>query len=413
MKVLVLGSGAREHALAWKLSQSEQLQALTVAPGNGAIATRFATEDVELTAPAQVVALARKLEVDLVVVGPEAPLVAGAADALRAAGIAVFGPDQAAARIEGSKAFAKDVMAAAQVPTARTEVFDDPAKAKARLASFGPVVVKADGLAQGKGVVVASSEEEAAQAIDTLASTGAGTRLLLEERLLGREVSVMALCDGERYALLPASQDFKRLLDGDRGPNTGGMGAWSAAELLPPGELEALGAQAIAPVLAELSRRGCPFRGALYAGLMLTPQGPRVLEYNCRLGDPETQVLMLQLGEDLLPHLDAAARGRLRPGPLAVRPGASVGVVLASPGYPERPSLGGRLAVTPPAEGELFFAGVGRVSGQLVAQGGRVLTAAAWGPTVARARALAYRAVQGVQLEGAQVRQDIAARERL
>lgn len=410
MKVLVLGSGSREHALAWKLAKSPGLTSLVVAPGNPGIARRFETAPVDPTSPQAVVALAKARGIDLVVVGPEAPLAAGVADALVAANLPVFGPAKAAARIEASKAFAKEIMLAARVPTARTEVFDDVAKAAARARAGGAIVVKADGLAAGKGVVVADDGAQAAAAVEALGALPSGERILLEERLTGPEVSVMALCDGERFVLLPASQDHKRLLDDDRGPNTGGMGAVSTGTLVPPAELERLGALVIAPVLNELRARGAPFVGALYAGLMLTPEGPKVLEYNCRLGDPETQVLMLQTKSDLLPVLHACARGALRPVPLELETGASVGVVVAAAGYPEKPKTGGPISLHDVPGLEVFFAGVAGTPDQLRSSGGRVLTVAGRGVSVAAARAQAYRGVAQVTLEGAHWRTDIGAR---
>ncbi len=358
------------------------------------------------------VALAGALRAGLVVVGPEAPLVAGVADALRQAGVDVFGPGAAAARIEGSKAFAKDVMAAAGVPTARTEVFADAALAAARARAWGPVVVKADGLAAGKGVVVADSGEEAAAACLALGQLPGGHHLLLEERLTGPELSVMALCDGERAVLLPPAQDHKRLLDGDLGPNTGGMGAYAPAWLLSPAQLEAVRQQIILPTLAELTRRGAPFRGALFAGLMLTPQGPRVLEFNCRLGDPETQPILMSLGEDVAPLLLACARGTLSRESVTVRPGVAVGVVAAAPGYPEAPVLGAPISGLDAAAAtgaSVFHAGTAERAGQVVVAGGRVLTLCAHGPDVTIARERAYAALAQVRFEGLQCRRDIGA----
>ena len=411
MKVLLLGSGAREHALAWKLQQSPLLTALTVAPGNAGIALQHRCRSVDPTSPVQVLALAQELEVDLVVVGPEAPLVAGVTDALTRVGIAVFGPQQSAAQLEGSKAFAKEIMFAARVPTAHSEVFDDVEAAAKRALAWGPVVVKADGLAAGKGVVVADSGDEAAAAVRALGRLPAGTRLLLEERLTGPELSVMALCDGERYALLPPSQDHKRLRDGDQGPNTGGMGAYAPAKLVDDAALLSIGEQVIAPTLREMQRRGSPFKGALYAGLMLTPEGPRVLEYNARLGDPETQVLMMQLKDDLLPLLHACAVGQLSQTRIASHPGVSVGVVLAAHGYPEAPRAGDLIEglgdVT--ADAQVFHAGTKQTADGIVTSGGRVLTVCARGDSVGQARERAYAAVASIRFEGSQYRRDIAA----
>lgn len=411
MRVLVLGGGGREHALAWKLAQSPLLSALFVAPGNPGMEPLAKRLEPNPTDGAEVVAVARRERIDLVVVGPEAPLVAGVADALRAAGVPVFGPSAAAARVEGSKAFAKEIMQAAGVPTAQARVFDDLEAAARAAAAGGPVVVKADGLAAGKGVVVADSGAEAAEAVRALGRAPAGKTVLLEERLSGPELSVMALCDGERALVLPPSQDHKRLLDGDRGPNTGGMGAYAPANLLDAAQLDAVRREVMLPTLRELARRGTPFRGALYAGLMLTPQGPRVLEFNARLGDPETQVLMMQLADDLLPLLLAAATGSLPERAIEVRPGFSVGVVLAAGGYPEAPRLGAPITGLEDDGGALVFhAGTKRdAEGRLVVAGGRVLTVCARGPSVLEARLQALARADSIRFEGRQLRRDIGA----
>lgn len=412
MRVLVLGGGGREHALAWKLAQSPHLTQLWCAPGNPGTAAHARNVPLRPDDPAAVVAFAREQRVDLVVVGPEAPLMAGVADALAAAGVACFGPVAAAARVEGSKAYAKEVMAAAGVPTAAAETFTDPARAEAAARAMGRVVVKADGLAAGKGVVVALSPEEAVAAVREMTALGeAGRRLVLEEVLEGEEVSVIALCDGERYALLPPAQDHKRVGEGDTGPNTGGMGAYAPAPFLSREALAQVGEQVISPVLALLRERGAPFRGALYAGLMLTRAGPRVLEFNARFGDPETQVLMMQLREDLLPLLDACARGRLEARPLLEHPGASVGVVVAAHGYPASPRKGDPVALGAVDPGaQVFHAGTAEGGGGLVTSGGRVLTVCARGAGVAEARERAYAAVSRVSIPGAHFRRDIGAK---
>ena len=389
MRVLVLGSGGREHALAWKLAQSPRLSALFCGPGNPGTAALAENRPVAAERPEAVVALARDAGVDLVVVGPEAPLVAGVSDALRTAGFAVFGPDAAAARLEGSKAFAKEVMLASGVRTAAGRAFTSVPEAEAWARASGSVVVKADGLAAGKGVIVARGADEAVEAVRALAALGeAGRTLVLEEVLDGEEVSVIALCDGARYVLLPPAQDHKRLLDGDRGPNTGGMGAYCPAPVLDAAALSRVGEEVIAPVLRTMAARGTPFRGALYAGLMVTRDGPSVLEFNARFGDPEAQVLAMSLGEDLLPWLDGCARGRLAPRPLELLPGASVGVVLASPGYPAAPVIGARISGVDRIGGScrVFHAGTALRDGALVTAGGRVLTVCARGPTLAEAR---------------------------
>jgi phosphoribosylamine--glycine ligase len=413
VKVLLLGSGGREHALAWKLSQSPRLTRLLCGPGNPGTAKLGTNVPVRPDVPDEVVALARREAVDLVVVGPEAPLVAGVADALARAGIPCFGPVAGAALIEGSKAFAKEIMAEAGVPTAAFRTFTDVAAAEAYAVEQGRIVVKADGLAAGKGVIVAHDVEAARAAVRAVGAMGtAGQKMVLEELLEGEEVSAMALCDGERYAMLPLSQDHKRVGDGDTGPNTGGMGAYSPAPFLTDAQLAEVGERVVAPTLAVLRRRGIPFRGVLYAGLMLTRGGPKVLEFNARFGDPETQVLMMQLGEDLLPLVDACARGRLEPRPLVSSPGASVGVVLAAQGYPDAPRKGQRIdgldAV--PQDATVFLAGVEARDGALVTSGGRVLTVCARGEDLARARERAYAAAAAVRFEGMHFRRDIGAR---
>lgn len=415
MRVLLIGSGAREHALAWKIARSPKLTALICAPGNPGMRELGENVPVDAEDPAAVVALAKARQVDLVVVGPEAPLVKGVADAVIAAGIPVFGPTAAAARIEGSKAFAKEVMLAASVPTACYREFTsaNDAEAYARSCVDG-IVVKADGLAAGKGVVVASDAAQAVEAVRSLSSLGeAGQRLVLEERLEGEEVSVIALCDGERYALLPPAQDHKRIYDGDRGPNTGGMGAYCPTGVLSAQALTRVGSTVIAPMLHALAARGMPFRGALYAGLMVTSDGPKVIEFNCRFGDPETQVIALQLDEDLLPLLYACATGTLESRPVKVAPGASVGVVIAAEGYPGTPRKGDPIEglATIGGEAVVFHAGTRSEGGRLVSSGGRVLTVCARGDDFRDARAKAYAAVERLQLRGMQFRRDIGARE--
>ncbi len=413
MKVLLLGSGGREHALAWKLARSPKLSELLCGPGNPGTARLGRNVPVRAEAPDAVVALALQERVDLVVVGPEAPLVAGVADALAARGIPCFGPGGAAARLEGSKAFAKEVMAEAGVPTADFQVFTEVAAAESYAVSRGKIVVKADGLAAGKGVIVAPDAEAARAAVRAVGGMGAaGQRMVLEELLEGEEVSIIALCDGERYVLLPPAQDHKRVGEGDTGPNTGGMGAYCPAPFLTPEALAQVGEEVIAPMLAVMRRRGAPFQGALYAGLMLTRGGPKVLEFNARFGDPETQVLMLQLKEDLLPLLDACARERLEPRALALEQGASVGVVLAAEGYPETPRRGQRVEGLEalPADATVFLAGVETKEEGLYTSGGRVMTVCARGEDLKQARERAYAAVAGLRFEGMHFRRDIGAR---
>ncbi|HZT14674.1 MAG TPA: phosphoribosylamine--glycine ligase [Gaiellaceae bacterium] len=398
MKVVVVGSGAREHALAWRLAQSPALSELHAAPGNPGIARLGRCHPVRAEDGDGLLALARTLDADLVVVGPEAPLVAGVADELRRNGVAVFGPSAEAARIEGSKAFAKEVMRAAGVPTAEQLSVARP-----------PCVVKADGLAAGKGVFVCRTADELDEALRAVSSLGGG--VVIEELLEGEEASLLALTDGRHVVPLPAAQDFKRAGDGDAGPNTGGMGAYSPVPWL--ADIGALVEQVHRPVVDELARRGTPFVGCLFAGLMLTADGPRVLEFNARLGDPETQVLMPRLDGDLLELLVATARGDLGGVRVGERPDAAVTVVLAAPGYPARSDYAG-VAIdgieAAEAEGALVFHGGTAVrDGQLVTHGGRILSVTATGPTLQAARDGAYRAVEQVRFEGARFRRDIAA----
>ena len=419
MRILVVGSGGREHALSWKISQSPLVRELWCAPGNPGIA-RVArllpvpADDVEGLARE-----ARHKRIELVVVGPEVPLVLGLADRLAKDGIPVFGPTAAAAEVEGSKAFAKEVMLAAGIPTAEHGTFTElaPALDFAR-ARGGEVVVKADGLAAGKGVVVAGSLAEAEAALrDMLVGRvhgGAGARVVVEERLTGPEASVIALADGERVRLLPAAQDHKRVGDGDQGPNTGGMGAFSPTPHVGPAMAREVEERVLLPALRELARRGRPFRGALYAGLMLTPRGLRVLEFNARLGDPETQPVLMRLRSDLVPLLLAAARGDLSGASVEVDPRAAVGVVLAAEGYPAKPVPGGVIegADGPFEEGvQVFHAGTSLgPDGRLVASGGRVLTVCALGDGLAEARARAYAALSRIRLPGGHHRTDIGVK---
>jgi phosphoribosylamine---glycine ligase len=415
MNVLLLGSGAREHALAWKMAQSPQLKKLFAMPGNSGIAAFATCVPGDAANAAQVLECAQANEIHFVVVGPEGPLVNGVVDALTKAGILAFGPTKGAAAIEGSKAFAKEVMAAAEIPTAHWEVFEDREKAAARAKQWGSVVVKADGLAAGKGVMVCDTGEAAAAACLSLGKTQAGQKLMLEERLSGPEISIMALCDGTRFALLPTSQDHKRLLDGDAGPNTGGMGAFAPSPLLREAKLKSLAEEIFPKMLFEMAARGAPFRGALYCGLMLTKEGPKVLEFNARLGDPETQVLMLQLDEDVLPWLVACALGQLPRRALKQKPTVSLGVVLAAQGYPENSRAGdvitGLPAVAALGDVHVFQGGTAMADGQLQTSGGRVLTVCASGVDLATARQKVYAAVKLVDFSGMQWRQDIGLRD--
>ncbi len=400
MNVLVVGSGGREHALAWKIARSTEIGELHAAPGNPGIAGVAHCHPVSSVDGDGLLALCLQLAIDLVVVGPEAPLVAGVADALRHRGFAVFGPGADAARIEGSKSFAKEVMRGAGVPTA-----PDLAEARA------PCVVKADGLAGGKGVFVCRSQAEADEALLRAHAYGAG--VVVEKLLEGEELSVLALAAGREAVALPAAQDFKRLRDGDQGPNTGGMGAYSPVTSVGRGATEELVDRIHRPVLAELARRGTPFVGVLYAGLMLTDEGPRVLEFNCRFGDPETQAILPRLEGDLLPALAAASSARLDGVELAVADEAAVTVVLASSAYPDAGGAGVEIDGVDAAEraGALVFhAGTALRGGALVSAGGRVLDVTGLGATVAAARERAYEAVERIDFPGAQYRSDIGER---
>ena len=395
MKVLVVGSGGREHALAWKLAQSANLTQLHCAPGNPGMGRLGDCHPVREGDAEGLLGLSRALDVDLVVVGPEAPLVAGVADELRHNGIPVFGPSAEAARIEGSKGFAKDVLGAARVPTA-----EPMSVARA------PCVVKADGLAAGKGVFVCRTQDELDAALPTVAALG--ETFVVEELLEGTEVSVFALCDGVNAVPLPAAQDFKRAFDGDEGPNTGGMGSYSPVSGVDAEEL----VDAIhRPVLAELERRGAPFIGMLFAGLMLTDDGARVLEFNCRFGDPETQSLLPRLDGDLLGALAAAAEGDVRDVDLDVTEEAAVTVVIAGGEYPDRSDTGTPIEGIDAAEatGALVFqAGTALRGETLITNGGRILDVTATGPTVGAARERAYAAARRVSFAGARYRTDIA-----
>ena len=398
MKVLVLGSGGREHALAWKLAQSEALAELHAAPGNPGIATLARCHPIRMDDVEGLLGLCREHELDLVVIGPEAPLVAGVADHLRRAGVTVFGPGAEAARIEGSKSFAKEIMEAAGVPTA-VEL----------AAARAPCVVKADGLAAGKGVFVCRTQAEVDTAWEQ--AHGLGDKIVVEELLEGEEVSLFALTDGVEAMPLAPAQDFKRLLDGDEGPNTGGMGSYSPTPFLRPDEIDELVDTVHRPVLAELAARGTPFVGLLYAGLMLTADGPRVLEFNCRFGDPETQAILPRLEGDFLGAVAGAAAGALGGVELSAGPEAAVSVVLAAAGYPDAPEPGVEIRGIEEAEASgalVFHAGTAVRDGRLVSAGGRVLNVTGLGGSVAEARERAYAAVERIDFPGAQFRRDVA-----
>jgi phosphoribosylamine--glycine ligase len=408
----VVGSGGREHALVRTLLRGASAPEVLATPGNAGIAR----DGVECVPSGDVVAAAQEREIDLVVVGPEAPLVAGLVDELDAAGIAAFGPTRAAARIEGSKAYAKELMRECGVPTASHVMFRDRAEAVAHLACASyPAVLKADVLAAGKGVIIATDEREARAAVDVFFGEKrfGETEVVLEEFLEGEELSLLALCDGERAVPLAPAQDYKRIFDGDEGPNTGGMGSYSPVPGIDQDRAREIAAAVHQPIVDELRRRGTPFHGVLYAGLMMGADGkPKVLEYNARFGDPETQAVLLRLRSDLLELLDASAR----PGGLAgVEPEWSddwaVTVVLASRGYPESSSSGDAIAGLDEVEGaEVYHAGTAERGGEVVTAGGRVLNVTGLGATPGEARDRAYAAADRIEFDGRQLRRDIASR---
>jgi phosphoribosylamine--glycine ligase len=397
VKVLLVGSGGREHALAWKLAQASGLSALHAAPGNPGIAQLGDCHPVRAEDGESLLGLARSLDVDLAVIGPEAPLVAGVADELRRNGVAVFGPGRAAARIEGSKSFAKDVMTAAGVPTAEALAVARP-----------PCVVKVDGLAAGKGVFVCETVEQLDEGLRAAAAFPGP--IVIEELLTGDEVSVFALSDGRDVVPLAPAQDFKRIGDGDTGPNTGGMGSYSPVQGLGAADVGELVEQIHRPVVEELARRGSPFVGVLFAGLMLTPDGPKVLEFNCRFGDPETQSILPRLQGDFLGALAAAGGGDLAGAELETSDDAAVTVVVAARDYPERSDTGSRIEGIEDAEaaGALVFqAGTALYGDQLVTNGGRILGVTGTGATIAEAREQAYAGCELISFAGARYRHDI------
>ncbi len=409
MRVLVIGSGGREHAIARALAADPGVTEVHAAPGNPGIAELAELHAVSANDPLDVVRLARQVAADLVVIGPEAPLVAGVADGLRAEGFAVFGPDASAARIEGSKAFAKEVMTAAGIPTAEARVASTPAEAEDALKAFGaPYVVKDDALAAGKGVVVT---EDFSAAMAHAASCG---RVVIEEYLDGPEVSLFAVADGRTAVPLLAAQDFKRARDGDQGPNTGGMGAYVPLPWAPDGLADEVMATVVQPALDELARRGTPYRGLLYAGLALTAKGVMVVEFNARFGDPETQVVLDRLATPLAGLLHGSAAGDLGTmPPLSWHPGAAVTVVIAAAGYPDSPAKGDVITIKEPPSGTpgyLLHAGTALNGADLVTAGGRVLNAVGSGPDLAAARAAAYAIAECVEFRGGWYRRDIAER---
>ena len=430
MKILVVGSGGREHAIAWRLAQDPEGHSLFCAPGNAGTAAVATNLPLKADDTAGIVAWAKAERPDLVVVGPEAPLVAGLVDALSAAGIAAFGPVAAGARIEGSKRFAKEVMDAAGVPTGKAETFTDAAKAKAALPSFGlPVVIKADGLAAGKGVVVAETLAQAEQAIDDMLVGNrfgaAGAEVLVEEFLHGEECSILAVVDGERAVLLPSSQDHKRVFDGDKGPNTGGMGAYSPAPVVTDAMLPEIRDRIILPVLRELKRRGIVYRGVLYAGLMVNnansnPRGPlaksgsevNVVEFNARFGDPETEAVLPRLGGSFAQLLLNAASGTLSDADLVVKDDVAATVIVASGGYPgdyeKGKEISGLAAAEPGAI--VFHCGTKESDGKTLTSGGRVLSVTGLGATLREAVDRAYARIASIAFDKMFFRRDIAHR---
>lgn len=427
MKVLVIGGGGREHALAWKLSQSERIQKVYVAPGNGGTARDPNLVDVPITDVKALREWAQQEKIELTVVGPEAPLAAGVVDEFRAHGMRIFGPTQAAAQLETSKAFSKAFMQRHGIPTAVYETFTDPVQAHAYIDKMGaPIVVKADGLAAGKGVVVAMTAAEAHEAIDFMlldnqlgvvhnagADGAAVPRVVIEEFLQGEEASFIVLCDGQNVVALATSQDHKRLLDGDQGPNTGGMGAYSPAPVVTAQVHARAMREVIMPTIKGMEKDGIPYTGFLYAGLMIDAQGmPKTLEFNCRMGDPETQPIMMRLKTDLVEVMLAATSGKLDTLALEWDRRPALGVVMAAAGYPMNPRKGDVITGLPKDEPDamVFHAGTAAVNGQTVTSGGRVLCVTVLADSVKQAQQKAYEVAKGIHFEGQQYRKDIGYR---
>ncbi|MDP3871986.1 MAG: phosphoribosylamine--glycine ligase [Methyloversatilis sp.] len=416
MKLLVIGSGGREHAIAWKLSQSPRVQKVYVAPGNAGTALEPGLENLPITDFTELINFVEGENIAFTVVGPEAALAAGVVDCFRVRGLKIFGPTRKAAQLESSKDFAKQFMVRSNIPTARHETFSDAAAAHAYVDEMGaPIVIKADGLAAGKGVVVAMTLTEAHGAIGMmLADNESGrARVVIEEFLQGEEASFIAMCDGVTALPLATSQDHKRLLDGDAGPNTGGMGAYSPAPVVTPEIHARVMREVIQPVLTGMALDGLPFTGFLYAGLMISPEGDvKVLEFNCRMGDPETQPIMMRLKTDLVDLMEAALENRLSEAHTDWDRRVALGVVMASAGYPDTPRKGDAIGGLPPdtAESHVFHAGTAAQDGQIVTAGGRVLCVTALGDTVKQAQRAAYLLCDKVQFAGMQFRRDIGYR---
>jgi phosphoribosylamine--glycine ligase len=415
MNILLLGSGGREHALAWKMAASPLTDRLYCAPGNAGIAREAECVALDITDHAAIVAFCKASKIDFVVVGPEGPLVAGVADDLEAAGFKTFGPSRLAARLEGSKGFTKDLCRANNIPTAAYERFTAAAPAKDYLRKMGaPIVVKADGLAAGKGVVVAQTLAEAEAAVDMMFEGGlgaAGAEVVIEEFLAGEEASFFALCDGDNAVPLASAQDHKRVGDGDTGPNTGGMGAYSPAPVMTPEMTARAMDEIVQPTLKAMKAMGSPFKGVLFAGLMITKDGPKLIEYNCRFGDPETQVMMPRMMSDLVPALVASRDGQLKNFDLRWYPDAALTVVMAAKGYPgdyKRGSVIEGLEAASEIEGvEIFHAGTKSDGEKVLANGGRVLNVSAIAATVTKAQALAYEAIGRIKWPEGFCRRDI------
>jgi phosphoribosylamine--glycine ligase len=413
VNILILGGGGREHALAWAFAANPKCDRLWCAPGNAGIAEVADCVALDILDGEKVLEFCRRSGVEFVMVGPEAPLAEGVADVLRAAGVAVLGPSRAAARLEASKAFAKEICAACGAPTAASRTFTDLEAARAHVAAEGaPIVVKADGLAAGKGVTVAMAEAEAEAALEAIFAEGPGARVVVEEFMTGEEASLFVLADGEELLVLGTAQDHKRAFDGDRGPNTGGMGAYSPAPSMSEAVTEAALVEIVRPTLREMARRGTPFRGMLYAGLMIEDGRPRLVEFNVRFGDPETQALAMRLGAQLLDACQACAEGRLSEARVNWAEDHALSVVMAARGYPGTHARGEAigLPVVEDPRVRIFHAGTRMEGGELVSAGGRVLSVAARGASLAEARGLAYAAVERVDWPGGFWRRDIGRR---